>query len=321
MDSPHCKKTYAICLMGPTACGKTDLALTISQQYKVEIINVDSAQIYQGMDIGSGKPPVHIREKIKHHLMDFLDPSTPYSAAQFRHDALTLMEEITRRGRTPLLVGGTMLYYKILQEGMATLPDASMSVRKQLDALAAEKGWQFLYEMLVQNDPISAMRIKPSDTQRIQRALEIHQLTGHPMSYWLAQPKQEMGAPYQFINLALVPIQTSRSVLHERIQIRFDAMLAQGLIEEVKNLIERNDLHDSLPSIRAVGYRQVWKYLKQEMSYEEMREKAIAATRQLAKRQLTWLRGWPALQQFDFLCPDLPNTVSGFLHHQGIESK
>lgn len=321
MDSLHCKDPYAICLMGPTACGKTDLALALSQQFKVEIINVDSAQIYQGMDIGSGKPSLSIREKIKHHLMDFLDPSIPYSAAQFRHDALILMDEITRRGRIPLLVGGTMLYFKILQEGISPLPDASIVVRKQLDALAVEKGWQFLYEMLAQKDPISAARIKPNDTQRIQRALEIHQLTGHPMSYWLAQPKQEVGAPYQFINLALMPIQTPRSVLHERIQIRFDVMLDQGLIDEVKNLMRRDDLHDSLPSIRAVGYRQVWKYLKQEMSYEEMREKAISATRQLAKRQLTWLRGWAAVEQFDFQCPDLPNTVSALLHHQGIENK
>jgi tRNA dimethylallyltransferase len=318
---PSDKKSKAICLMGPTACGKTDLAIALSQQFAIEIINVDSAQIYQDMDIGTGKPPISIREKIKHHLMDFLDPQTPYSAAQFRHDALILMAEITQRGHIPLLVGGTMLYYKILQEGMSSLPMASKDVRKKLDELAAKKGWQALYDMLVQRDPVTAKRIKLNDTQRIQRALEIHELTGYPMSYWLSQPKQENAAPYDFINIALLPMQTPRNILHERIQRRFDSMLAQGLIDEVKKLMRREELHDALPSIRAVGYRQVWQYLKQEISYDQMRECAIAATRQLAKRQLTWLRSWKALNQFDFLCPDLPNAVSALLLNQGLKIK
>lgn len=288
-----------ICILGPTASGKTALALALANQYPIEIINVDSAQIYHGMDIGSGKPDKAIREQVPHHLMDFLDPAQAYSAAQFREDALICIEDILSRDRIPLLVGGTMLYFKALQQGLAPLPTASPEVRQHLMQRLQNEGLASLYEYLLKIDPQTAARLAPTDPQRILRAIEIYEITQKPMSHWLEQ-QQPDSLPYEFMNIALMPITTPRSVLHERIAARFDAMLEQGLIEEVRKLKERADLNADLPAIRAVGYRQVWLYLEGKLSFEEMREKTIAATRQLAKRQMTWLRHWPDLQVFDF---------------------
>ncbi len=287
------------CIMGPTASGKTDLAIALSRDLPIEIINVDSAQIYQGMDIGSGKPSKEIQQLIPHHLMDFLDPAIPYSAAQFRQDAIRVIQDIHARKALPLLVGGTMLYFKILQEGIAQLPDRDNDIRALIEAKAKEQGWVALHEELARKDPQSAIRIKPTDPQRIQRALEIIEITGKSMSSMLNQPK--VAAPFNFINIGLMPLTTERAVLHQQIEKRFDAMLAQGLIEEVQSLKARQDLNLMMPSMRAVGYRQVWQYLDNEFNFDMMREKAIVATRQLAKRQLTWLRQWLNLTTYDFL--------------------
>ncbi len=287
--------TSALCIMGPTASGKTDLALSLARQLPVEIINVDSAQIYQGMEIGSGMPDKTNRAEIPHHLMDFLDPACAYSAAQFRLDALKVMAQTVARGKIPLLVGGTMLYFKALQQGLSPLPVSSPLVRHQLQ----QEALSTLYQRLEQVDAISAQRISCNDSQRIQRALEIYAMTGKPMSYWLAQPKESV-PDYQFINIGLMPLTTLRSELHQRIEQRFDNMLAQGLISEVEQLRARGDLDLSKPALRAVGYRQVWRYLQGEDDFIQMREKAIAATRQLAKRQMTWLRSWPNLTIVDF---------------------
>lgn len=311
------KAPIVICLMGPTASGKTDLAVNLSEHFASEIINVDSAQIYQGMDIGSGKPSLQIRQKVPHHLMDFLDPKIPYNAAQFRHDAIACINEILERGKVPILVGGTMLYFKVLQQGLSSLPEANDALRKRLEAWADREGWAALHKALYQIDPLTANRIKPNDSQRIQRALEIAEITGKPMSFWLSQPKADP-LPFEFLNIALIPVTTPRAVLHERILLRFDAMLENGLVAEVEKLFRRGDLNDSLPAIRSVGYRQVWQYLMGQLSYDEMHEKAVAATRQLAKRQLTWLRQWPMLTTFDFLAPGLSESVLDFLKKHGV---
>lgn len=290
--------------MGPTASGKTELALALAHELPIEIINVDSAQIYRQMDIGSGKPSHAERQVVPHHLMDILDPIESYSAAQFCLDATRLIKEITTRGKLPVLVGGTMLYFKALQQGLAELPRSSLSVRAAIIANAEEQGWEALYQELNRCDPLTAARLKPTDKQRIGRALEVFKMTGKPLSSWLATTRQQAPS-IEFINIALISLATPRSVLHERIAARFDKMLTQGLVAEVEKLYARGDLDLSFPSIRAVGYRQVWQYLAQTHSYEEMRTKAIAATRQLAKRQLTWLRSWPALVNLDFLDPKL----------------
>ncbi|MBS0288220.1 MAG: tRNA (adenosine(37)-N6)-dimethylallyltransferase MiaA [Proteobacteria bacterium] len=301
-------KPKIICLMGPTACGKTDLAISLAKALPIEIINVDSAQIYLQMDIGTGKPHVSQREQIPHHLMDFLDPGIAYSAAQFRQDVLKCIQEIQARKKIPLLVGGSMLYFKILQEGISKLPQRDPSVRAKMEEVAKEKGWAYLHQVLVNHDPEIAAKIKPSDPQRIGRALEIIELTGMPVSYWLNQPKESNA--FEYINIGLLPQCTPRSILHQRIQERFDAMLTAGLVDEVKSLMARGDLDLSMPSMRAVGYRQVWQFLNNELSFEMMREKAISATRQLAKRQLTWLRRWSNLLSYDFLDPQLLENVT-----------
>lgn len=306
-----------ICLMGPTASGKTDLAINLSEYFPIEIINVDSAQIYKGLDVGSGKPSSLIRQHVPHHLMDFLDPKISYNAAQFRHDALICIKEICQRGKVPILVGGTMLYFKVLQEGLSALPQAEDTVRRRLEMQAQTEGWEALHKLLQEIDPPTADRIKPNDSQRIQRALEIAEITGKPMSFWLAQPKSAP-LPIQFLNIALIPLTTSRAVLHERILHRFNTMLEGGFVAEVEILMQRGDLDESMPAIRSVGYRQIWHYLKGQLSYEQMYEKAVAATRQLAKRQLTWLRRWPNLTTFDFLAPDLLSTVLDFLKTKGV---
>ena len=298
----------AIFLMGPTASGKTDLALQLVRELPCEIISVDSALIYRGMDIGSAKPSVEILQDYPHHLVDILDPAQSYSAAQFRNDALAAMADITARGRIPLLVGGTMLYYKALTEGLASMPAADAQVRAALELQAEAEGWAALHAELGRVDPVSAERIHPNDPQRIMRALEVWRVSGQSMTeHRLQQALQKQASngghlPYNVATFAIAPQQ--RSVLHERIAQRFHLMLEQGFVAEVEALRQRGDLHPDLPSIRAVGYRQAWSYLQGDCTYEEMIERGIIATRQLAKRQFTWLRSWADVIWLDSLSQD-----------------
>jgi len=287
----------AIALMGPTASGKTDVAVQLVRELPVEIISVDSVMVYRGMDIGSAKPEPEVLAEAPHRLIDILDPAEPYSAARFREDARREMDAITAAGRIPLLVGGTMLYFRALLHGLAPLPSADPGIRARLEQQAREQGWESLHARLAEVDAEAAARIHPNDPQRIQRALEVYELTGVPLTR-LQQQNTEL-LPYRFAKLALIP--SDRSVLHERIARRFALMLDQGLIGEVEQLYARGDLHDEMPSIRAVGYRQVWHYLQGKINYTEMNEKGVIATRQLAKRQLTWLRSEPDIRIFDAL--------------------
>jgi tRNA dimethylallyltransferase len=283
--------TPIVCLLGPTASGKTAAALALAARHPVEIISVDSALVYREMDIGTAKPTMEERERVPHHLIDIVDPADAYSAAQFRTDTLQLVSEITARGRMPLLVGGTMLYYKALTQGLNDLPGADAEVRATLDAQALRDGWPALHARLAEVDPITAGRLAPNDSQRIQRALEVFMSTGQPMSELLAAPARvdDLALPWRFVPVALEP--SDRSVLHARIADRFDAMLAAGFIDEVERLRARGDLHPRLPSMRCVGYRQAWEYLDGVGDFAAMRDKGVFATRQLCKRQLTWLRG------------------------------
>ncbi len=303
-------KPLAIFLMGPTASGKTDLAVELVRRLPVEIISVDSAMVYREMDIGTAKPGPEVLAEAPHRLIDILDPAEAYSAARFREDALRHMAEITSAGRIPLLVGGTMLYFRALQQGLAALPEADPELRARLEAEAAEHGWQALHDRLAEVDPVSAARIHPNDPQRLQRALEVYELSGEPLSE-LWQRQEEEGLPYRPIKLAVAP--DDRAELHERIALRFRLMLEQGLIEEVEALYRRDDLGPELPSIRCVGYRQVWQYLAGELSRDEMIEKGVAATRQLAKRQFTWLRSEENLRWFATFEPSLLEKVLKFL--------
>lgn len=280
-----------VCLMGPTASGKTALALALAQQIPAEIISVDSALVYRGMDIGTAKPTADERAVAVHHLIDILDPTQSYSAADFRSDALRLIAEILERGRTPILVGGTMLYFKALLEGISPLPEADGDVRAELEREALEHGWDHMHAALAAVDAVSAARIHPNDPQRISRALEVYRLTGKSMTELTATKGEPF--PYIACQFAIAPQQ--RVALHERIALRYEQMLSQGFEQEVRQLYARGDLHPSLPSIRCVGYRQMWEYLDGLVSYDEMVYRGIAATRQLAKRQLTWLRSWPDL--------------------------
>lgn len=303
-------KPKAVAVMGPTASGKTAAALAIAAERPVEIISVDSALVYRGMDVGTAKPTREELAAAPHHLIDILDPSEAYSAMQFRQDALRLVDDIAARGKLPLLVGGTMLYFKALQDGLDDLPQADPAIRAKLDAEAAQLGVPALHARLAGLDPATAARLKPNDSQRIQRALEIIELTGQPMSALLTN-KAAPELPFELLPLALEP--SDRSVLHERIARRFDIMLADeahGLLAEVKMLRERGDLHLGLPSIRCVGYRQAWEYLDGEYDRETLREKGIAATRQLAKRQLTWLRSMPKRVVIDCLASDATSQVA-----------
>ncbi|WP_025130468.1 tRNA (adenosine(37)-N6)-dimethylallyltransferase MiaA [Pseudomonas sp. PH1b] len=307
----------AIFLMGPTAAGKTDLAIELTKVLPCELISVDSALVYRGMDIGTAKPSRELLAEFPHRLIDILDPAESYSAADFRHDALAAMADITARGKIPLLVGGTMLYYKALLEGLADMPAADPQVRAELEEEAARLGWQALHEQLAAVDPESAARIHPNDPQRLSRALEVYRVSGLTMTAHrqrqLAQ-SAEAGAsgrsqlPYTVANLAIAP--ANRQVLHQRIAQRFTQMLEQGFIDEVVALRSRSDLHAGLPSIRAVGYRQVWDHLDGKLTSAEMQERGIIATRQLAKRQFTWLRSWADLQWLDSLdCDNLPRAL------------
>lgn len=281
-----------ICIMGPTASGKTALAIALKQQLqRAELISVDSALVYRGMDIGTAKPDATELAAAPHFLLDIRDPAQSYSAADFRQDALELIAAIRKRGNTPILVGGTMLYFKALLQGISSLPAADPAVRAELEAEAAVKGWQAMHQQLAQVDPVAAARIHPNDPQRINRALEVYRLTGQSLTVLTAQQAEPL--PYQVRQFAIAP--TDRAELHRRIEQRFLQMLAQGFEQEVRQLYQRGDLHPDLPSIRCVGYRQMWDYLAGGVDYDTMVSQGIAATRQLAKRQLTWLRSWPDL--------------------------
>ena len=303
--------------MGPTAAGKTDLAIELTKVLPCELISVDSALVYRGLDIGSAKPSKAILAAYPHRLIDIRDPAESYSAAQFRADALEAMADITARGKIPLLVGGTMLYYKALIDGLADMPAADAAVRAELEAQAAALGLTELHRQLAEVDPESAARIHPNDPQRLIRALEVYRVSGESMTAHRQRQFAESSAadagagghlPYTVASLAIAP--ADRHILHKRIALRFSQMLEQGFVDEVRSLRARSDLHAGLPSIRAVGYRQVWDYLDGKLTENEMRERGIIATRQLAKRQFTWLRGWPGVQWLDSLaCDNLSRTL------------
>ena len=315
----------AIFLMGPTAAGKTDLALELARVLPCDLISVDSALIYRGMDIGTAKPERAVLDEFPHALIDIRDPSESYSAAEFRADALAAMAESAARGRIPLLVGGTMLYYKALLEGLADMPSADPAIRAELEARALAEGWDALHRELAAVDPESAARIHPNDPQRLTRALEVYRVSGLSMTEHRrrqAAGNPDTGTsgggqlPYTVAQLAIAPAQ--RQVLHDRIAQRFRAMLEQGFVEEVEALRSRSDLHAGLPSIRAVGYRQVWEYLDGELSREQMVERGVIATRQLAKRQFTWLRGWDGLHWLDSLACDNLSRALKYLESVSI---
>jgi tRNA dimethylallyltransferase len=328
----------AVFLMGPTASGKTDLAVRLLEAFPFEIISVDSAMIYKEMDIGTAKPDAITLQKAPHHLIDFLDPSEAYSVAAFREDALALMENIVQRGKIPLLVGGTMLYFKALSQGLADLPPADESVRESINQMAQEQGWPAVHAALAKVDPDSAARIRPNDPQRLQRALEVYRVSGKTMTQWWAEQAQKNNLagqaenkpytedkgdnanytdtsvlPYRLMNLAVHP--ADRKVLHERIEQRFHLMLNAGFIEEVEALYKRGDLNGEMPSMRCVGYRQIWDYLEGKLSYQEMIERGIVATRQLAKRQVTWLRRWEPIQWLDSSDSKMYNELTDKLSH------
>jgi tRNA dimethylallyltransferase len=285
-------KPAAFVLLGPTASGKSTLAMELAAKHPLEIVSVDSAQVYRGMDVGTAKPSAAERGAVPHHLLDLVDPDARYSAGRFREDALRAVGEIHARGRIPLLVGGTMLYYRALAQGLDALPAADPGVRAQIDAEAAAKGWPALHAELAAVDPASAARIKPGDAQRIQRALEVWRVTGKPLAELQGRSANDL--PFQLHAFALVP--EDRGELHRRIAERFDLMLQAGLVAELKALREKYALGADLPSMRCVGYRQAWEFLEGAVDGGTLREKGIAATRQLAKRQLTWLRSLPGLQ-------------------------
>ncbi|QLB20695.1 tRNA (adenosine(37)-N6)-dimethylallyltransferase MiaA [Vespertiliibacter pulmonis] len=294
-------KPPAIFLMGPTASGKTDLAIKLCQTLPVEVISVDSALIYKGMDIGTAKPNQAELALAPHRLIDIIDPVESYSVANFREDALREMADITAKGKIPLLVGGTMLYYKGLLEGLSPLPSAVPEVRLEIEEKAKKLGWQALHQELEAVDPISAARINPNDSQRINRALEVFYVSGKTMTELTALQGESI--PYDIMQFAIAP--EDRAVLHQRIEQRFHKMVELGFEQEVKRLVERGDLHPDLPSIRCVGYRQMWEYLAGEISLDEAIFKGICATRQLAKRQITWLRGWTSeIHWLDSLDPE-----------------
>jgi tRNA dimethylallyltransferase len=305
--------TPAVLLMGPTASGKTAVALELATRLPVEIVSVDSAQVYRGMDIGTAKPDSATRDRVRHHLLDLIDPDQAYSAARFRIDALAAIADIRARGRVPLLVGGTMLYFKALREGLSDLPPANAAVRARLDTRAADEGWRALHAELARLDPATAARLDPTDSQRIQRALEVYELSGRPIS--ALQGARRSPAEAGFVSLALVP--HDRAELHRRIANRFDAMLAAGLVDELSGLRRRFRLDASMPSMRCVGYRQAWQFIDGVCDHDELRARGTAATRQLARRQLTWLRSLQE-QAFDAYAPRVADDVAGWLVEQGI---
>lgn len=288
--------------MGPTASGKTALAIALRQQLPVELISVDSALIYRGMDIGTAKPSAEEQALAPHRLLDIRDPAESYSAAEFRRDALAEMAEITREGKIPLLVGGTMLYFKALLEGLSPLPPADPQIRQQIEQTAAEQGWETLHRQLCEIDPVAGSRIHPNDPQRLSRALEVFFISGKTLTELTKTSGEAL--PYDVHQFAIAP--AHREMLHQRIALRYDQMLASGFEAEARALFARGDLHTDMPSIRCVGYRQMWSYLSGEISYDDMVYRGICATRQLAKRQMTWLRGWEGVHWLD---SDAPETA------------
>ncbi|NIH03509.1 tRNA (adenosine(37)-N6)-dimethylallyltransferase MiaA [Providencia rettgeri] len=289
------KKPDAIFLMGPTASGKTALAIELRKHLPVEIISVDSALIYRRMDIGTAKPTAEELSQAPHRLIDILDPALPYSAADFRRDALNVMGEITAQGKIPLLVGGTMLYFKALLEGLSPLPSADPAIRSEIEQIAQKQGWDEIHRRLAEVDPVAAARIHPNDPQRLSRALEVYLISGQTLTEMTQTAGEEL--PYNVFQFAIAP--QDRKILHERIEQRFHQMINAGFEDEVRALYQRGDLHVDLPSIRCVGYRQMWSYLDGEISHDEMIYRGVCATRQLAKRQITWLRGWENIHWLD----------------------
>ena len=299
-DSEKYSAPPAIFIMGPTASGKTALAMSLMKHLPVELISVDSALIYRGMDIGTAKPTAEELADAPHRLIDILDPTQAYSAADFRADALREMAEITARNKIPLLVGGTMLYFKALLEGLSPLPQADAAVRERIEKQAEEQGWNALHDQLSEIDPVAAMRIHPNDPQRLSRALEVFYISGKTLTELTKISGETL--PYRVHQFAIAP--TRRELLHSRIEERFSQMLSNGFEDEVRTLLARGDLHTDLPSIRCVGYRQMWSYLSGEFDYDEMVYRGVCATRQLAKRQMTWLRGWDNVEWLDSEKPD-----------------
>jgi tRNA dimethylallyltransferase len=306
-----------VCLTGPTACGKTDLALALAERVPVEVVSMDSALVYRGLDIGTAKPSSAVRAAVPHHLIDILEPTDAYSAGRFARDAARLIGEARARGRLPLIVGGTLLYLRALRDGLSALPRADIGVRAALDREAAEYGWPALHERLRSVDPAAAARIAPSDRQRIQRALEVHELTRRSITD--LQRERAAGERPRIVTIALMP--ESRQELAARIERRFDAMVAQGFVEEVKRLRARGDLRADMPAMRAVGYRQIWSHLDGQFGWDEARAKAIIATRQYAKRQLTWLRGDPRIEAWPALAPDVLDRLLERLSKENLIAK
>jgi len=302
-----------VALLGPTASGKTRVALELARRWPVEIVSLDSALVYRDMDIGTAKPDAAMRLRVPHHLIDILDPTESYSAARFAEEAWPLVEDIIARGNVPLVVGGTMLYFKAFREGLAELPPADPDTRRVIDAMAAELGWPALHETLRGLDPQTAERLEPMDAQRIQRALEVCYVTGRPMSALLAEARETQPSR-DILAVSLEP--SDRAVLHARIAERFEEMLELGLIGEVRRLRDKYRLDPGLPSMRCVGYRQTWQYLDGEFGLARLRETGVAATRQLAKRQLTWLRSTDGVQRFDCLADDVADQVAAWLEER-----
>ena len=314
MSDPVPKRS-AVLLMGPTGSGKSDLAVRLAEHLPLEIVSVDSALVYRGMDIGTAKPSLRIRERIPHHLIDIRDPAAGYSVGEFILDVQQAMQGIWSRGHQPLLVGGTMMYFHALTAGIADLPEANLRVRAEIDARAAEAGWMAVHQELAAVDPEAAARIHGNDPQRIQRALEVHRITGETITK-LQQVRVSVFADVNVIEFALAPLE--RGELHTKIELRFKAMLEAGFVDEVRNLYERGDLSPEHPSMRAVGYRQLWRYLAGQSALNEATEQAIAATRQLAKRQLTWLRRRADARWMDSMRSDVARTIFDALSEGGF---
>ena len=309
------KLPKAIFLMGPTAAGKTALAMDLYDNIPCELISVDSALIYKDMNVGTAKPTAAELTKYPHHLVDIIDPSESYSAAQFREDVLPLMQDIVARGKMPVLVGGTMMYFNALTKGMAKLPQADDGIRAEITQTAEQDGWPAVHKLLQAVDPESAARLAPNDSQRIQRALEVYRISGKTLTlHWQEQQQQKL--PFEVLNLAIMP--KERKTLHQRIEQRFSIMLEQGFVDEVQALYDRGDLNLEMPSMRCVGYRQAWMYINGDIDHKTMIEKGVVATRQLAKRQITWLRSWQDLHWFDLETTDLTARVLKLLDSDTI---
>ncbi|CAG4883544.1 delta(2)-isopentenylpyrophosphate tRNA-adenosine transferase [Georgfuchsia toluolica] len=316
MNKPEQTSPPAVLLLGPTASGKTALAMELADRLPLEIVSVDSAQVFIDMNVGTAKPDADTLRRYPHHLIDLITPEQRYSAARFREDALAAMDDITARGRIPLLVGGTMLYFKALREGLADLPEANAQLRAGIDQEAAAKGWPALHAELARLDPASAARLKPTDAQRIQRALEVVRLSGKPLDHFFSR-QQASPLPYRLLGFGLMP--TERGWLHERIAQRFGQMLREGLVEEVHALRARYRLDAGLPSMRCVGYRQVWEMIEGRLPAAELRERGIFATRQFAKRQITWLKSFSDIELLDCQKPGLAASMANSIERFAAE--